>query len=430
MQVTTVYGPPGTGKTRTLVEFAEGYVRDKKPVTFLSYTRAAAAEATSRLESDLVRVSTLHSLAYNALNVVKSSVVDKQKLLEFSKITGIPFKGQDEGMVEAQEGDEYMSVLSYARNQRSDSYAPVYDRFGRPGTYDRFRMFIKAYGEWKSEFGYWDFDDMLFHFANPKFRSPVKPNIVMLDEAQDCSPLQWMAFSKAVSSATEVYLAGDDDQAIYEWNGADPHGMASFTYMHRGANMILTKSHRVPKRVHDMSESLIRQLGTRIDKVYTPRDGDPGQVTRWGGIEDALFKLDEIAPDGALVLVRDRFKLEEIKRLLNQELIPYDVYGGMSPWTSKIARAIKRGDLRMDEVPIMWREFYAQADLSLPVKYHLSTVHSAKGREHETVIVDLGMPARVLLNITTDRDAELRVQYVSLTRSAKALHLCGENPLV
>jgi superfamily I DNA/RNA helicase len=252
----------------------------------------------------------------------------------------------------------------------------------------------------------------------------------MLDEAQDCSPLQWMAFSKVVDGAQEVYLAGDDDQAIYEWSGADPHGMARFTSKHHGATMILSKSHRVPKTVHDMSEALIRQVGTRIDKVYTHRDGNPGTITRWGGIEDALFKLDEIAPEGALVLVRDRFKLEEIKRLLNQELVPYDVYGGVSPWTSKIARAIKRGELKMNEVPIMWREFYAQADLSLPIKYHLSTVHSAKGREHQTVIVDLSMPARVLLNVATDRDAELRVQYVSLTRSARDLHLCGENPLV
>ena len=106
------------------------------------------------------------------------------------------------------------------------------------------------------------------------------------------------------------------------------------------------------------------------------------------------------------------------------------MYGGSSPWTNKIARAIRRGEIRKHEVPIMWREFYAQADLSKPVKYHLSTVHSAKGREHSTVIVDLTMPPRVLLNVATDRDAEVRVQYVAITRSSHSLHLCGENPLL
>jgi superfamily I DNA/RNA helicase len=186
----------------------------------------------------------------------------------------------------------------------------------------------------------------------------------------------------------------------------------------------------VPKKVHDLSEHLIGQIEKRIDKVYRCRDGDLGMMQRWGDMESLLFKLGKVAPDGALVLVRDRFRLAEVQRFFNQELIPYDVYGGMSPWTSKLARAIQRGELRKHDVPAMWQEFYAQADLSLPVKFHLSTVHSAKGREHETVIVDLGMPARVLLNTTTDRDAELRVQYVSLTRSARNLHLCGENPLV
>ena len=60
-------------------------------------------------------------------------------------------------------------------------------------------------------------------------RTPSLAHVV-LDEAQDLSPLQWQMIDKMLSfpQVEEVTIAGDDDQAIYEWAGADPHGMAGF----------------------------------------------------------------------------------------------------------------------------------------------------------------------------------------------------------
>ena len=43
----------------------------------------------------------------------------------------------------------------------------------------------------------------------------------MVDEAQDLTPLQWDMVVKMSEGVDSVYIAGDDDQAIYEWNGAD-----------------------------------------------------------------------------------------------------------------------------------------------------------------------------------------------------------------
>ena len=49
-------------------------------------------------------------------------------------------------------------------------------------------------------------------------------DVAMLDEGQDNSPLMWRCFEKMVSGAQRVYMAGDDDQAIYTFIGASEYG--------------------------------------------------------------------------------------------------------------------------------------------------------------------------------------------------------------
>ena len=46
-------------------------------------------------------------------------------------------------------------------------------------------------------------------------------DVVFIDEAQDLSPLQWKLYDLLKQKATDIYLAGDDDQAIFAWAGAD-----------------------------------------------------------------------------------------------------------------------------------------------------------------------------------------------------------------
>jgi len=424
MDVLAIFGPPGTGKTRTLIDFA-GSVESG---LYLSYTKAAAAEAVSRLPNqDKIKASTIHSMAFNALNMNRASVVDKVKLEAFSKVTGIPFKGTEFGSDEDQEGDEYYQVLSFARNMcmlDDDDYDAVYQRFGCPGTRSRWMHFLSTYQKWKEAYGYMDFDDMLDMYSK-NGRGWAKN--VFLDEAQDCTPLQWRAFEVACSRAERVFVAGDDDQAIYEWNGANPHGMVEFMEKHEGEMLILAKSYRLSKTIWEFSLGVIEKVDKRVSKAFS-HSGSAGEVTRWGDFRVALDRLEQVAPDGALILCRDRFRLEEMKKMLNQDLLPYDVYGGVSPWTSKIATALKRGE--RVHIPAVWQRFYDQADLSKPITYHLSTIHSAKGREHQTVIMDLDMPSRVLQNLTIDSNAERRVQYVGLTRAAEHLHICGSNPII
>ena len=64
-----------------------------------------------------------------------------------------------------------------------------------------------------------DFTDMVHKFITDGLVIPFK--VLMVDEAQDLTPLQWDMVVKMSEGVERVYIAGDDDQAIYEWNGAD-----------------------------------------------------------------------------------------------------------------------------------------------------------------------------------------------------------------
>lgn len=397
-----------------------------KRVVFLAYTKAAALEAASRVSSDSgVLASTIHSMAFGALQLTRASIVDNKKLVDFGNHAGFPFKGMDENTDEIQEGDEYASVLSFMNN-RMITGEEAYDHFGRPGTWPRFQLFAKSYRNWKSAYGYMDFDDMLLRFLGSDI--PVTPiDNLYLDEAQDCSPLQWQVFMKIAAQSTNVVIAGDDDQAIYEWNGADPHGMIRFVESNSAKLVTLDQSHRVPKVVHDLAHDVaLFNINKRVPKMFNPRKHE-GLIIRYGSFDNIdLHKLYK--EGGGMVLARDRWHLEEIKRSFNRELIPYSMLGGYSPWTGRIANELRAGGT--PEIPMMWKTFFDQADLTLPINLQLSTVHQAKGRESHRVILDLEMPARTLLSLYNDQDAELRVLYVALTRTSDELILCGRNPLL
>ena len=117
MQVSAIYGPPGTGKTTELLRRVKA-VRDSgvapERIAFLSFTRAAASEALSRLGIKKSKnVSTIHALAFRTLGLKQSQVVDPAKLREFSKAVGVPVIGKSpEDDEERSDGDFYLDMFA------------------------------------------------------------------------------------------------------------------------------------------------------------------------------------------------------------------------------------------------------------------------------------------------------------------------------
>ena len=53
-----------------------------------------------------------------------------------------------------------------------------------------------------------------------------------------------------------MYIAGDDDQAIYQWAGAD---VESFVNL-KGNETVLEQSYRIPKKVHEVAQGILNRI--------------------------------------------------------------------------------------------------------------------------------------------------------------------------
>ena len=96
---------------------------------------------------------------------------------------------------------------------------------------------------------------------------------MFIDEAQDLSLLQWEMVRKIWSRAEKTYIAGDDDQAIFKWAGAD---VDHFIALKEEVDDIKTldQSYRIPGGpIHDLSQKIIGKVQNRFEKTYKPRDG-------------------------------------------------------------------------------------------------------------------------------------------------------------
>lgn len=462
MHVRAIYGPPGTGKTTELLRLVQ-HTRETgvqaEQIAFLSFTRAAASEALSRLglkRSD--NVSTIHAMAFRSLRLKQAQVVDHIKLREFSKATGIPIVGKSpEDDEERTDGDAYLDLLNYARNTFSHP-SEVYEISDRPGTRAEYEMFVSAYANWKKTYGYYDFTDMLERASSGAVRQGIE--VLFVDEAQDLSPLQWRVIERLTKRAHQIFVAGDDDQAIYAWSGADPHGMAKFCSKHKGDSVVLSLSHRLPVAVHQKSQSLIRRVLFRVDKKFDSC-GRSGTVRNHG----SMASVDVEHGEDTLVLARTHSILREAENALIDRRIPYVRESGrpgmfqnryaiglrsynkirngkrlsdsdrsalFAVGSRETKAALERNDYMAVvaspfyiaiEMPHRVIDYYQEVDVDVEPTIRLSTIHAAKGHEANRVIVLTDMTNRVADNAHTKPDDEIRVWYVALTRSKDVLDI-------
>ena len=74
------------------------------------------------------------------------------------------------------------------------------------------------------------------------------------------------------TNVKKTYIAGDDDQAIFKWAGAD---VDHFIALKEEVDdiKILNQSHRIPGGpIHELSQKIIHKVQNRFKKDYKPRD--------------------------------------------------------------------------------------------------------------------------------------------------------------
>ena len=129
-----------------------------------------------------------------------------------------------------------------------------------------------------------DWEDVKYKGLQDKIK--FNHNIVlMIDEAQDCNRLEWLIIDKLIAVSKNVYIAGDDDQAIYRFKGGE---VETFLQLPVDKTTVLNKSPRLNKNIWKLAQAAIHLIPKerRQEKQYTPTNENKHNMPHSGLIHE------------------------------------------------------------------------------------------------------------------------------------------------
>lgn len=465
-----ILGPPGTGKTHTLLDHMQQHLEAGTPperVGFVSFSRRAVREATTRAKAvvpgDLPHFRTIHSTAYHLLGLDRGDVLQLDHLHDFGDRIGLSFKGMEPDLPvwEGTPGDRCLALYALAKARQTSLEHEWREARVADLPWRLVRDVSVQYEAFKRVNGLVDFSDMI---EDAEGDLPI--DVLFVDEAQDTSRASWSLLRRVAKNVPVLYLAGDDDQAIYHWSGADPAQMLRFN----GDRMVLPHSHRLPRKVKAFADRISRRICHRIPKVFDD-NGTDGSVDWVPDITD----IDLHGAGSWLLLARSNYQLQAYRQMARSQGVVYSVSNGPWSWSSAPVQAalayerLRKGqEITLKQAttitayvpscpvpkkePVVWADLFGDAARELdwmaalvdmpmrereyiralrrggesvtkPGRVRIGTVHSAKGAEADHVVLLTDVSERVAQGMQAAPDAEHRVQYVGATRSRQTLTL-------
>lgn len=220
-RVTVVKAGPGTGKTGTLATHILHLLETRRVspscITAVTFTNQAAQELRERIQAQLgkgparkLQIGSFHSVAWRFL---------KARGMEFS-LAGEMETQELAGRLKKEHNlkQSVTQLLTQISNWKTGLRGRVPDLD---------QQVLDAYQNSLKEWHALDFDDILLEALHAAQEEAGKPagigpfSYLLVDEFQDINPLQYQLIKAWNQGGRELFVIGDQDQAIYGFRGAD-----------------------------------------------------------------------------------------------------------------------------------------------------------------------------------------------------------------
>lgn len=437
-------------------EFKNGVSPDR--LIFCSFTKKAVNEAIERsidrfnfTKSDMVYFKTFHALGFKTLGLARNNMMSNKDYRQIGEFLGLEFSKNfdafsDDGPGKKYNGDQYSFIYGFSR-ARQITPGKVWDIIPHDNlNWFEYKRYQKVVEDYKKEKHLFDFADLLESNVGA-----LDVDVVIIDEAQDLSTAQWKFALRISQNAKRIYIAGDDDQTIFSWSGADVNYFLNL----KGEKEVLTQSYRIPKKIHKLATDLSSRIKHRIDKKYFPKDSQ-GEIEYWHDISHL-----DMSSGTWLLLARNSYMLREIAQRIKEQGYNFnikDVRGvsiehvsairAWENWRKGLDLSVEDRILISKHLPsncvkwpkeLIWHEALLKIPLELREYYisilrrgesiikapriSINTIHGTKGSEAEHVVLlsDIAYSTWDAQHINAD--AEHRVWYVAATRAKESLNI-------
>ncbi len=358
----------GSGKTTTMAHRIAWLVREQgvppNLIRAVMYNKSAQLDFVRKLEAlglGEVKVQTFHAMGWALLGYAsKQGLLPQLRLVSTSRehfrlirqaIRKVKDERRDELGFRSIDADDVMEAIGAWKAMLTPP-----ERAGHASD-PALSWVYEAFEAMRYREGWATFDDQIYESVLQLQRHEAllgalqdKIEHFIVDEFQDVNLARLTMVKLLAGKRARVMVVGDDDQCIYEWQGARSSFIRErfqreFTH-HEHSQYTLTSSFRFGPLIAQVAANVIRHNRERVPKPLVAHDlcaGGLVEVEISTGASEARRRIEALleggtAPDDLVVLVRKYAQSHALQAELLAREVPFFVDGAQDWRTSPVVK--------------------------------------------------------------------------------------------